>query len=112
MKKNENYRFPAILNGFRHIFLMHFLPDGTARLQIEVDQRTQSDGGNNGADTDRTAEKKPMTVTSTSTTARHAPADRPNLRASATISASRGPLPSALFMYSQVPSAKAAPDRR
>ena len=26
--------------------------------KIEVDQRTQSDGGNNGADTDRTAEKE------------------------------------------------------
>ena len=45
-------------NGFRHIFLMHFCRTEPHGCKIEVDQRAQSDGGNNGADTDRTAEKE------------------------------------------------------
>ena len=43
-------------------------------------------------------------MTMNSTEPRHRPTERPVLRASATISASRGPAPSALFMYIQVPS--------
>ena len=45
-------------NGFRRILLMHLGGLEPHGCKIEVDQRTQSDGGNNGADTYRTAEKE------------------------------------------------------
>ena len=58
MKNEELPLSGNFRNGFRRILLMHLGGLEPYGCKIEVDQRPQSDGGNNGADTDRTAKKE------------------------------------------------------
>ena len=78
------------------------------QAEIQIDERAETERGDDRADAELAAEQKAGDRDRISAQMRQTPAERPVFLASATISASRGPAPSALRIYIHVPSASSS----